>query len=293
MDKILDAILKYLPGPILGAVLAIGVAYWGVHYWRGFRDYGDTLRDKTFLSISIVLTAALCLYLLNRAPSALPSRSLLILVPFFENDERDQFRTAFTLQLEQAFSRAGYSRVVYAPPVSIAEHESAVQTAKRYGAQAAVYQPVVIREKDSVRICFHIAFVASDSSKPYAMLPVELPANTLDEIANSVLVAGAGVAAPEQRNPVLSRLDALEKQVGEIRANLDGLAGSQRGSEAPYSYRRRYAVVVGVNDLATLRFSLQYAVSDARAFADVLGKFGFDSTLLLGNAATKANVSSG
>lgn len=227
MDKILDAILKYLPGP-LGAVLAIGVAFWGIHYWRGFRDFGDTLRDKTFLSISIVLAATLCLYLLNRAPSPPPSRALRILVPFFENDERDQFRTAFTLQLEQALSRAGYERAVYTLPVSTAEHESAVQTARRYGAHAAIFQPVVIREKDSVRICFHIAFVASDSSQPYAMLPVELPANTLDEIANSVLAVGASAVAPEQRNPVLSRLDALERRVGKIKANLDGLAACKR-----------------------------------------------------------------
>jgi hypothetical protein len=290
MDKILDAILKLLPGPVLGAVLAIAAAFFGVHYWRGFRDYGDTLRDKTFLSISIVLAAALCVYLVNRTPPAPSSRSLLILVPFFENDERDQLRTAFTVQLEQVLSRAGYSRAVYALPVSIVEHASAVQTARRYGAQATVFQPVVIRDKDSVKLCFHIAFVTSDSSKPYAMLPVELPAKTLDEIANSLLAAGASTAAPEQRNPVLSRLDALEKQIGEVKTNLEGLAGSRGASAAPYSYRRRYAVVVGVNDLATVRFSLKYAVSDARAFSNVLDKYGFDSTLLLGSAATKASV---
>jgi hypothetical protein len=290
MDRILDAILKLLPGPILGVVLAIAVAFFGVHYWRGFRDYGDTLRDRTFLSISILLAAALCLYLVNRAPSAPSSRSLLVLVPFFENDERDQLRTAFTVQLEQVLSRAGYSRAVHALPVSIVEHASAVQTAKRYGALATVFQPVVIRDKESVKLCFHIAFAASDSSKPYAMLPVELPAKTLDEIANSLLAAEASTAAPEQRNPVLSRLDALEKQLGEIRANFEASSGSPRSSKAPYPYRRRYAVVVGVNELATVGFSLKYAVSDARAFSNVLDRYGFDRTLLLGSAATKANV---
>ena len=290
MEKILDAILKLLPGPILGAVLAIAVAFFGVHYWRGFRDYGDTLKDKGFLSISVVLAAVLCLYLVNRAPLAPSSRAFLVLVPFFENDERDQLRTAFIAQLEQVLSRAGYSRAVYALPVSIAEHSSALQTAKRYGAQAAVFQPVVIREKDSAKLCFHIAFVASDSSKPYAMLPVELPARTLDEIANSLLAAGTVAATSERRNPLLSRLDALEKQVGELRTNLENRNGIQRAGSTPYTYRRKYAVVVGVNDLADVGFSLKYAVSDARAFAGVLEKYGFDSTLLLGRTATKASV---
>lgn len=290
MDKIFDAILKYLPGPFLGALLAIAVSFFGVHYWRGFRDYGDTLRDKSFLSISIVLAAALCLYLVNRAPQTPSSRSLLVLVPYFENDERDQIRTAFTLQIEQALSRAGYSRAVFALPVSIAEYTSAVQTARRYTAQATVYQPVVIRDKDSVKLCFHIAFAASDSSKPYAMLPVELPAETLDDIANSILAAGISTATLEQRNPLLSRLDTLEKQVRDIRTNFEEFAGTQRETETPFSYRHKYAVVIGVNQLANVQFSLKYAVSDANTFSDVLDKYGFERTLLLDRSATKANV---
>jgi Caspase domain len=149
---------------------------------------------------------------------------------------------------------------------------------------------VLIREKDSVKICFHIAFVASDASKPYAMLPVELPAATLDEIANSLLAVTVSRAGPEQRNPVLSRLDTLERQVEGLKVTIAQVTARQLGSAAPYLYRRKHAIVVGVDDLPTVGFSLQYAVSDARAFASILAQYGFDTTLFLGNAATKAGV---
>jgi hypothetical protein len=114
MDKLFEAIEKYVPAPVMAAVVAMAVGFLAVHYWRGFRDYSDTLRDRTFLSMSVLALAGLGLYVLNRAP-ALPTfdQSPILLVPYFEGDERDQFRTAFVSQLEQTFSKAGEPRPVF------------------------------------------------------------------------------------------------------------------------------------------------------------------------------------
>lgn len=290
MEKLFDAVLKHLPIPIIFGVLAAVVAFLGVHYWRGFRDYGDTLRDRTFLSFSIALVALLLIYLVNKQPTAPASGPPLILVPFFENDDRDQVRTAFASQLDQALSRAGYSRAVYSIEGSFSEYESAIKSARRLGAQAAIFQAMVIRDKDLTRVCFQIALVSSDSSKPFAMLPVELPAKTLDEIASSVLALAEIATNQFQRSPVFSRIDTLEKQLQEVRAAFDQLVGSQRAVETHQNYRRKHAVLVGVNDVADVGFSLQYAVSDAKSFSEVLKNYGFDTTLLLNKFATRASV---
>jgi hypothetical protein len=96
-----------------------------------------------------------------------------------------------------------------------------LQSAKRYGARNAIFHPVVIREKDTVKACFHIAFVAADGSKPYAMVPLEVPTETLDELAISLIGASSRQGDAQHRNPMLSRLDVLEQQVTALRSALD------------------------------------------------------------------------
>lgn len=289
MDKLLELISKYVPVPFTVTLLALAGAFWGVHYWRGFRNYTDTIRDRSFLTLAIVIAGALCLFLINRRPAPVSSTSPLLIVPLFQNDERDQYRMAFASQLEQSLVRiGGEAGSVYHIPAFLAEEDSAMQSAKHFGVLAALYGPVVIRGKDSVKACFHIAYVGADGSKPYAMVPLEVPTDTLDEISADLLGAPAGQTGADRRNPILARLDTLEEQVSALRSALDQATVRQRPSVNPYGYRQKQALIIGVNAIRNSDFALRYAVSDAKKFATMLESFGFKTTVLLD--ATRAGV---
>ena len=289
MKDLLEAVGKYVPAQVSITLLAVAAAFWAVHYWKGFRDYGDTFRDRAFLSVVVIAAAGLFLYWVNRAPTLPISVQPIVLVPYFDGDERDQYRTALMTQLERRLEAAGKTRAVHSLPVFLAEYESAVQSAKRYGAHAVVYGAKIIREKDVVRICFHIALTASNSTKPYAMLPVEVPVLVLDEIANTLL-AGSRGSATEPANPLITRLNALEQQLAELRTALQHVAPQPGDSNPPKFSGRRYAVVAGVNEIEGSGFSLQFAAADAQAIGNVLKDYGFDTTVLVGREATRARV---
>ena len=289
MDKLLELIGKYVPLPFTIALLTIAGAFLGVHYWRGFRDYSDTIRDRSFLTLSIIIVSALCLFLVNRRSAPAPSRSPLLVVPLFHNDERDQYRMAFGSQLEQSIVRiGGDAGSIYHIPAFLAEQDSAMQSAKHYGALAARYGPVVIRGKDYVKACFHIAFVGADGSKPYAMVPLEVPTDILDEISADLLSASAGQTGTDRRNPTLARIDALESQVTALRSALDQATVMQRPSVQPYEYRKKKALIIGVNAVRNSGFALRYAVSDAEKFATILRRFDIKTTVMFD--ATRADV---
>lgn len=291
MKDLLDTIDKYVPVQVTLVLLVVAAAFWGVHHWKGFRDYGDTARDRTFLSIAIVAVAALCLYWVNRAPALPLSVQPVVLVPYFDGDERDQYRTALVTQLEQRLAAAGLPRGVYPLPVFLAEYESAVQSGQRYGAKAVVYGAKIVRDKDIVRICFHVALTASNSTKPYAMLPVEIPVAVLDEISNTLLSgASTNAKGTEPANPMVSRLDAIEQQMADLKTDLQRMASRSEPPAAVASYARKYAVVIGVNEIPDSGFSLQYAVADAQAMTDVLKAYGFEVTALTGKEATRPRV---
>jgi hypothetical protein len=283
MEKLLELIGKYIPVPFTIALLTIAGTFLGVHYWRGFRDYSDTIRDRSFLTLSIIILSALCLFLVNRRSAPTPSKPPLLVVPLFQNDERDQYRKAFGSQLEQSLVRiGGDAGSIYHVQAFLAEQDSAMQSAKHYGATAALYAPIVIRGKDSVKACFHIAFVGADGSKPFAMVPLEVPADVLDEISADLLGASADQTGADRRNPIFTRMDALEKQVTALRSALDQVTAKQHPGIKPYKYRQRQALVIGINDVPKAAFKLRYAVSDAKKFAEILHhRFEFKTTVLL------------
>jgi hypothetical protein len=288
MDKILELLGKYVPVPLTVAILAIATTFFGVHYWRGFRDYTDTMRDNIFLSAIIVVGAVVVLYFVNRQPAPTSSKPMLV-VPYFENDEREQYRTALSSQLEQALARTGMpSGSVYRLPALLNDRESAVGNAKRLGAVAAVYDAKVIREKDSIKACFHIAY-GTEGTQPYALVPLELPAQTVDAISVALVGTVAG-AEQGKRNPVLSRLEALENQVASLRAAVDRAAAQTRVGAVSIAYKEKVALVVGVDRLRRPEFSLRFAESDAKAFANTMIQLGFRTTLFLGSDATFEQV---
>src|SRR4051812_19099952 len=107
MEKLLELAGKYVPAPFVVALLGMAGAFFGVHYWRGYRDYADTFRDRLFISAIVLGIAGGALYYLNRQSPIPGARKPILIVPFFENDEREQFRKAVAAQLEQAFVRLG------------------------------------------------------------------------------------------------------------------------------------------------------------------------------------------
>jgi hypothetical protein len=288
MDKVLELLGKYVPVPLMLAILALAASFFGVHYWRGFRDYTDTMRDRVFLSAVIVAGAAMLMYFVNRRPAP-PAAAPVLVVPYFENDEREQYRTALSSQLEQALARTGIpAGSVYRLPAFLKDHDSAVSNANYLGAAAAVYDANVLRYGDSIKACFHIAYGA-EGSQPYALVPVELPSQTVDAI--SLALVGA-VAGPDERkrNPVLARLEVLEGQLGSLRAAVDRATAQHRVGALPTAYREKVALVIGVNALRNAGFFLQYAASDATAFAEAMRQLGFRTTLLLNGGAQSKNV---
>ncbi|MBV5327008.1 MAG: caspase family protein [Chlorobium sp.] len=233
-----------------------------------------------FLSVIIVIGAVYLLHFVNRRPVSSAATAPVLLVPFFENDERGQYRTAFASQLEQALVRSGIpTGSVYQLPAFLKDRDSAVSNAKYFGATAAVYDANVIREKDSTKACFHIAYVA-EGSQPYAMVPLELPAHTANAIGLT-LVGATKTPGEIKKSPILARLDTLEGQIASLRATIDQATALQRTGSTPVKYNNKVALVIGVNTLRGAGFSLQYAVSDAIAFAEALRQIGFRTTLLV------------
>jgi hypothetical protein len=128
----------------------------------------------------------------------------------------------------------------------------------------------VIRDGDVVKLCFYIALTEANAAKPYAMVPVEVPIEQLQEIANTLLVAADQAGQEVAPNPLLVRLEALENQITALRAALDQATARQRNVSATPEYRRQLALVVGVDEIAGTGFKLRYAESDARAIASAL-----------------------
>ena len=107
MDKLFDAVLKVIPAEAIPVLLAITAAFFGVYYYKGLRDYADAINDRTFLAVSVVIAAiGLAYFIQKREHASLPENVRpLLLVPDFEDDERRQFKTVFTQQLQAFLSK--------------------------------------------------------------------------------------------------------------------------------------------------------------------------------------------
>ena len=292
MDKLCDAILKLLPPHFLIALFAAAISFFAIYYWMGYRSYADAIRDHLFLTLLVLIAAGAVIYTINQEYKPDPAKTPLVIIPYFRNDELDQFRTAIGTQIESAFGSAlSRNRTIYYVNSFLTDPESAVQTAKRYKAVAVIHGPPVIKDGNDLKGSFRLSTVSPEITKTYSLLPLEATKESLEDIVLTVLSAGASdpQTAPAV-NPLLSRLDALEKAVARLQAGLTSMLQVTALPKPIPQYKVKRAIIVGVNGPAGFSSQLQAAVSDAIAVAETLKAFDFLVQLLTGAAATRANL---
>jgi caspase domain-containing protein len=283
MDKLFEQVLKYLPAEVIPVALAAAAAFFGIYYYKAFRSYTDVLHDSFFLSAIVIIAAAALVYHFNRTEvltSLEAGSSPILLVPEFVDDERGQFKTLFVQQVGSAIQAiAKRDKTVLTLNSFLLDQDSARLTAQRYKAIAVIYGPKIVRVGEKVYICFNLLRVDPDVSKPYPPSTVELDKQVLNDITETLAITNSETQA--KLGTSLSRLDVLEKRVGDLELALTKLAAPETPRTAELQYKRKRAIVVGVDQHKAGNLpSLQYSISDAKRMASQLRAYGFDVTVL-------------
>jgi len=292
MDKLFDAILKNVPAEFVPALIALVAAFFGVYYFRGFRNYSDAISDKLFLTLGIIICAGFLISYLNKSERLTLAKDVkpLLMVPDFEDDERRQFKSVFIQQLQAFVGRLNKDAVIVPISAYIRDRESARLTGSSYGATAVLYQPKVIRLEDKKTVlCFSLLILDPVATKAYPPVPAELEKATLEDISTTLL--GSVGLADMHGNPLAARVETLERKVNDLAAAFSKL-GPSPADHIPYRpYRSRKAILVGVNYSREGKLPpLRYAASDAQEMAKVLELFGFETTVLLNEEASVPRI---
>jgi len=293
MDKLFETLLKYLPSELIPCSIALVVAFFGVYFFKGFRNYTDAINDKTFITLAVVICATFIIYQIQKpaTPTIAADVRPLLLVPDFEDDERRQFKTVFIQQLQAFIGKLHKDAAIIPVAAHITDKAAAKLTGKSYNAIAALYQPKVIRLDDKKTVlCFSLLLLDIDVNKAYPPLPAEIEKNILEDM--TALLLGPLSAKQEQNDPVFARIDALERKVDQLTAAVFKTnALVQAPTERKYGTKR--ALLIGVNFEQSRKIPpLQYAASDAQAMDAVLKKLGFVTTILVNETATQMQVRS-
>jgi hypothetical protein len=291
MDKLFEQVFKHLPADIVPVALAAAAAFFGVYYYKAFRNYTDVLHDSLFLSTIVVIVAGSLLYRFNRTDEPQPLATdpvPLLLVPEFVGDERGQFKTLFIQQVESAIQGATKrDKPILILNSFLLDQDSARVTALRYKAAAVIFGPKIVRAGDKTYICFNLLRVDPDVSKPYPISAVELDKQILNDITETLAIANSVAQAKLGAPP--SRLDVLEKRIAELEIALTKLLLSDKSSITEATYRHRRAIVVGVDQHSAGKLpNLRYSISDARRIASLLRGYEFEVTIL--ENATSASI---
>jgi len=312
MDRWIEILTKYLPGSIIVGLMAIAVTFLGRFYLKRYRFYGDVLHDKFFLNIAVLIAAVVFLYLIN-VESRKYSHKPLLVVPLFQNDDGNLYRTALSSQLE---SELNDQEAVEFYDSFIGDADSAKKVADNYSASAVLYKASVIDKDNSTVSCFSILVPTLGLNKSCPMVPLRIPKESLSDLANLIRTGETARMKDNSQIPrdnsgeLASKVDELEKQLAEIRSKSDSavkpVSGSNHSlgketttvgptSERPPTqsaiYNHKYALVIGVDRYTSSRFPrLRYAASDARAVSSALEKYNFDVRLLLNEAAGRSNI---
>jgi hypothetical protein len=291
MDKIFDAVLKILPSYVLIATTAVVVSLLSVYNWRGYRTYSDVVRDRLFLSLLITIIASSAIYALHQQKPT-SKQTILVIIPYFKNDESDQFRTAVGTQIEAALSTLfNKDHGVQYVNSFLVDEQSARETATRYGAVAVLHGPTVIRDGDDTRCSFRLTIFDPELTKTYPLVPIQVSKNILDDIALTIASGtGAGKRASASVNPILSRLETLEKSLSQLQTTLASVPSATLSNNIP-RYAAKRALVVGVNGSRNSPWPrLAAAESDADSISKSLQQLGFTVTHLSGSDATTSRV---
>jgi hypothetical protein len=291
INDLFNLIDRYLPKPLVVAVLAITVVYFVIYYEYRY-TVGDVFRDSKFRSLAIIIFAIALLFLVNKrpAPSVTEDMRPVLLIAKFVGDADGQFRTVFSAKIESKLDGTlGRTGTVQMVQSFIMDEESAKYTLKDYGATAILYAVSVSDIEDNQVVCLKVLM---RDSRPLPRIP-PIPIREPDEYINRLLLDIVGEVSktePESsQNPLLLRLRDLEKRLAQLESQI---ASQKTGPifEKPFpSYRNRYAVVVGVDQFeASPTHVLRFSKSDAKQFGKLLQDFyGFNVSVLLDEKATK------
>jgi hypothetical protein len=292
MDKLFDAILKNIPAEFVPALIALVAAFFGVYYFKGFRNYTDAISDKLFLTLAIVICAGFLVSYLNKSERLTLASDVkpLLMVPDFEDDERRQFKSVFIQQLQAFVGKLNKDAVIVPVSAYIRDRESARLTGNSYGATAVLYQPKVIRLEDKKTVlCFSLLILDPVATKAYPPVPAEMEKATLEDISTTLL--GSLSIADLHGNPLAARVETLERKVNDLAAAFSKVATNPADNPSYRPYRSRKAVLVGVNYAREGKIPpLRYAASDAQDMTRVLELFGFETTVILNEDASVPRI---
>ena len=132
MDKIWEQALKHVPPETVPAILAVGLAFFGVYYAKGLRSYTDALSDRLFLSAAIVVAAiTLILWIqIPRDATVASDERIALIVPRFERDDQRQLEALFAQQLQAALQSFSKDAAVVRVDAYLEDRKSAELTAK-------------------------------------------------------------------------------------------------------------------------------------------------------------------
>jgi hypothetical protein len=170
VDKLFETVLKNVPSDLIPAILALVIAFFGVYYFKGLRNYTDAINDKAFLTIGVLICAAFILHVIykpSRTETAQDARPLL-LVPNFEEDERGRFKSLFIQQIQAVVGKRNTDASIIPIDAYIVDRESARLTGKNRNATAVLYSPKVIRLEDKKTVlCFSLLILDPNANKTF------------------------------------------------------------------------------------------------------------------------------
>jgi uncharacterized caspase-like protein len=102
---------------------------------------------------------------------------------------------------------------------------------------------------------------------------------------------GSLALGPAQNDPLVARIEALERKVSELATTIFKTTALVQTAPSNRTYGTKRAIIVGVNYESTKKIPpLAFADADARQMDKTLKLFGFETTLILNEAATRSDI---
>jgi hypothetical protein len=295
MDKLLEQILKFSPPEIVPAVLGLIVIFFGTYYFKGLRSYTDTLNDPLFLTLAIISVGGFLIWQIQKpaSPHLAANVRPLLLVPRFENDVGRELETLFVTQLRASVEQHVKDASIEQINSYVRDVETARLNAGEIKPFAVLFEPKVIREGVKTPVfCFRLLLLETGQVTTFAAVPAEPEKMNLGELSTALITISPPIKSSSS-DPILTRLDALERKVAEL-SNLVLKLGTPSASPIKATDRTKTAkraVVIGLDFDEKNQFPrLRFAVSDAQAITAVLQRFGFEVTLLANERATHDRI---
>ena len=137
----------------------------------------------------------------------------------------------------------------------VPDQETARLTAQANHAIAVLFAPKVIRLRDNrVLLCFKLLVHEPGLVKAYPPTSAEIEKVVIDDLATAL--SGGLTALKPGADPLLTRIDALERKLAELAASVMKSAASSRPTDGTRAYGTTRAVVIGINEYDDNAFPL-------------------------------------